>query len=124
MSFTAEIKMLVRNFTTVAISETDYVLIAEINPPMLFNSGVFVLEPSKRLFNYLMSVAPYLPSYDKTDQGLLNEVYMGAWHALPYTYNFLKVLSYLAQCSCASSMHLGHSWHAFLPDRGHAKVPE
>ena len=62
----------------------------EINPPALFNSGLMVLKPSRALFESLMALAPLVPSYDKTDQGFLNEVWMGKWHMLPYTYNFLK----------------------------------
>jgi len=52
-----------------------------------------VLEPSKEVLEELMRLAPLLPSYDKTDQGFLNEMWMGSWHMLPYTYNFLKGVS-------------------------------
>ena len=62
----------------------------EINPPALFNSGLMVLAPSKELYESLLAAAPLLPSYDKTDQGFLNEMWIGNWNMLPYTYNFLK----------------------------------
>jgi hypothetical protein len=52
-----------------------------------------VLEPSKEVLEELMRLAPLLPSYDKTDQGFLNEMWMGSWNMLPYTYNFLKGVS-------------------------------
>lgn len=62
----------------------------EINPPALFNSGLMVLSPSPSLLRLLLRRAPLVPSYDKTDQGFLNEIWAGQWTMLPYTYNFLK----------------------------------
>ncbi|XP_073241722.1 glycogenin-1-like [Porites lutea] len=60
--------------------------------PDVFNSGVLVIEPSMATFTRLIKEAKSKPSWDGTDQGLLNDVYGNSWRTvpirrLPYTYN-------------------------------------
>ncbi|XP_068686873.1 glycogenin-1-like [Montipora foliosa] len=60
--------------------------------PDVFNSGVLVVRPSRETFRSLIKRAQSEPSWDGTDQGLLNDVYGEKWRnipnrRLPYTYN-------------------------------------
>jgi len=55
-----------------------------------FNSGVMVLEPSKILFNDLLSKINTLPSYDGGDQGFLNEYFAETWTQLSFYYNAME----------------------------------
>lgn len=68
----------------------------EINPPAWFNSGVLVFDPNKRLRDEIFEQAQRLESYDKTDQGMLNELFVQRWKMLSYTFNFLKDTGALA----------------------------
>ncbi|XP_038704749.1 putative UDP-glucuronate:xylan alpha-glucuronosyltransferase 5 [Tripterygium wilfordii] len=65
-------------------------LSASPNDKFLFNSGIIVLEPSLRTFDYLMSKIPRLDSYNGGDQGFLNEAFTW-WHRLPTKLNYLKI---------------------------------
>jgi hypothetical protein len=60
--------------------------------PDHFNSGVMVVEPSRRTFDRMMSAVAVTPSYDGGDQGFLNGFFddwygMPAAHRLPVGYN-------------------------------------
>ena len=52
----------------------------------IFNSGVMVIQPSKKVFNDLMAKKDILPSYDGSDQGFLNS-YFKNWKKLDIKYN-------------------------------------
>jgi len=54
-----------------------------------FNAGMFVLKPSRDLFEELMVKMLQTNSYDTRtmDQGFLNWYYGGKWNELPYEYN-------------------------------------
>ncbi|CAN4090166.1 unnamed protein product [Withania somnifera] len=51
------------------------------------NSGVMVVEPSKKVFNDMMSKVTTLPSYTGGDQGFLNSYYVGFANAHVYEPN-------------------------------------
>lgn len=55
----------------------------------IFNSGVFAVEPSRELFEDMLSQLKKLPSYDGGDQGFLNS-YFSDWHRLPIGTNTTK----------------------------------
>lgn len=60
--------------------------------PDCFNSGVFLYEPSTRVFEQLQNLAKSSGSFDGADQGLLNSYFsdwprQGPEHRLPFTYN-------------------------------------
>lgn len=57
-----------------------------------FNSGLFVAQPSERLFASMMSRIKTARSYDSGDQGFLNTFFAGRWTRLDYRYNALQRL--------------------------------
>ena len=60
-----------------------------------FNSGLLVLTPSEKQFNYLKTTLENLSSLQKypfPDQDFLNEMYVGKWIRISYAYNALKTL--------------------------------
>ncbi|KAI5778978.1 nucleotide-diphospho-sugar transferase [Peziza echinospora] len=65
----------------------------DIGWPDCFNSGVFVLTPSKETYQSLLQLATTGQSFDGADQGLLN-TYFEDWHRLPFTYNTTPSASY------------------------------
>lgn len=56
----------------------------------LFNSGLFVIEPSHCMFRVLMEKISTLGSYNGGDQGFLNEAFTW-WHRFHSRVNHLKV---------------------------------
>ena len=72
--------------------------------PDTFNSGVFVAQPSRTLYEGLLEIAQSTGSFDGGDQGLLNEFFSN-WSTsrtknnyqiarLPFVYNVTPSLSY------------------------------
>ncbi|XP_054804001.1 putative UDP-glucuronate:xylan alpha-glucuronosyltransferase 4 [Prosopis cineraria] len=64
-------------------------LSAAPNDCTFFNSGLMIIEPSQCMFEELMRRVWRLDSYNKGDQGFLNEVFTW-WHRLPWRLNRLK----------------------------------
>lgn len=64
--------------------------------PDIFNSGVFVTEPSESIFEELFATIQNeeSPSFDGGDQGLLNEYFLGKWGRLPFTFNVTPTAGY------------------------------
>jgi alpha-N-acetylglucosamine transferase len=58
----------------------------DIGWPDCFNSGVFVLKPSKETYSGLLKAADTTGSFDGGDQGLLNDFFPN-WNRLSYVYN-------------------------------------
>ncbi|XP_050042955.1 glycogenin-1-like isoform X1 [Dermacentor andersoni] len=60
--------------------------------PDLFDTGVFVFQPSEKTHGLVMKVAREMASFDGVDRGVLNEVFGQRWRRdlalrLPFTYN-------------------------------------
>lgn len=60
--------------------------------PDLFDTGVFVFEPSERTYGLVMKTAREAASFDGVDRGILNEVFGHRWKKdlalqLPFIYN-------------------------------------
>ena len=53
----------------------------------IFNSGVMVIKPAKKLFQDMLIKKDILPSYDGSDQGFLNEYFKNNWEKLNIKYN-------------------------------------
>jgi glycogenin len=65
----------------------------DIGWPDCFNSGVFVLKPSKETFYKLVAFGEAEGSFDGGDQGLLND-YFRNWNRLSFLYNVTPSASY------------------------------
>lgn len=66
----------------------------DIGWPDIFNSGMFVLTPSKEIFETLARRARAGLSFDGGDQGLLNQFFENKWFRLPFTFNVTPSASY------------------------------
>ena len=53
----------------------------------IFNSGVMVITPSRKVFKDMMVKKDILGSYDGSDQGFLNEYFKNNWKKLDIKYN-------------------------------------
>ena len=83
--------------------ETVFAAASDVGWPDTFNSGVFVAQPSKELYNGLLETALLKGSFDGGDQGLLNE-YFHDWSLsgiknqktarLPFIFNVTPSASY------------------------------
>merc|ERR1712168_355004 len=71
----------------------------DIGWPDMFNSGVFVFQPSRTTYNDLLTHAKKFGSFDGGDQGLLND-FFSDWSTkdirrhLPFTYNTVSSAVY------------------------------
>lgn len=66
----------------------------DIGWPDIFNSGVFACRPDKAVFEDLKDLIRSSPSFDGSDQGLLNEYFANSWKRLPFVYNVTLSASY------------------------------
>lgn len=55
-----------------------------------FNSGLFVVDPSRDLYEDMLEKLHTTDSYDKSDQGFLNMYFKSRWFKLDPKYNTLK----------------------------------
>jgi lipopolysaccharide biosynthesis glycosyltransferase len=65
----------------------------------LLNSGLVILEPSEAEFKRIkafLDTSPIVRNFIFPDQDLLAAVFEERWRPLPFIYNALKTLRYLA----------------------------
>lgn len=55
--------------------------------PDIFNSGVMVLKPDKKVYGDLLAYSKEHTSFDGADQGLLNDFFAQSWTRIPFVYN-------------------------------------
>lgn len=76
-----------------SVSESQILASPDVGWPDIFNSGVFVIRPSKANYEALLTKikTEKTPSFDGADQGLLNEFFTvdpsREWVRLPFLYN-------------------------------------
>ncbi|CAL1155613.1 unnamed protein product [Cladocopium goreaui] len=69
----------------------------DVFPPDKFNAGVMVLEPSRKIFQEMLTQVEQMPSHDGGDTGFLNSFFPDwySWPAeqrLPFRYNALRTM--------------------------------
>lgn len=85
-------------FFDVELDDTHNIIAASPDSgwPDIFNSGVFITKPSKKIFDGLFHSIQNNDnaSFDGADQGLLNEYFLGKWKRLPFTFNVTPSAGY------------------------------
>ncbi|KAI9098964.1 hypothetical protein K1719_024731 [Acacia pycnantha] len=81
-------------------------LSAAPNDVVFFNSGLMIIEPSKCMFKELMRRVSRTGSYNKGDQGFVNEVFTW-WHRLPSRLNRLKDTREIKEDEVSGMHYLG-----------------
>ena len=74
----------------------------------LFNSGLVILKPSDTEFEQIkafLDTSPVVRNFTFGDQDVLGEVFNGRWTPLPFIYNALRTLRYVAVVSLNSLDH-------------------